>query len=108
MSPEQRKIVVDVYNHLISKEERPWGALDDFLEYLGFLSDDEVYREADVINEIYSRNHSKENPQGKFIPYLIEASSAISELYMETNSLHTKNRYILQYLIAMHQADLLG
>lgn len=110
MTPEQRKIVTSTYNHLMEKENRGWDGLDDCLNYLDYLDNDQLHREADVIYEKHLRRVVKckqDHPiENCFIPMLIDASGAILELYKETNSLHPKNRYILQYYVAMTQAGI--
>ena len=111
MNPEQRKVVTKVYNHLLESEKRGWDGLDDYIDYLEYLSDDQLHREADVIFEIHSRGRTKcqqDHPiENCFVPILVEAVSAILELYKETNSMHPKNKYILQYYLAMQQADMI-
>lgn len=111
MNSEQRKVVVSVYNHLLANETRGWDGLDDYIEYLDYLTDDQLHRECDVIHEIHSRGQVKcnvDHPKEKcFVPIMFDAVTAILELYKETNNLHPKNKYILQYYLAMQQADMI-
>lgn len=111
MTPDQRKTVTKVYNHLLDNEKRGWDGLDDYIDCLDYLEDDQLYREADVLHQQHSKgivrcqqDHPRENC---FIPLLVEASSAILELYKETNSMHPKNKYILQYYLAMQQVGMI-
>lgn len=111
MSPEQRKAVSEVFNHLLESEKRGWDELDDYIQMLEFLDNDQLHREADVIFEKHSRsdvrciqNHSKEKC---FIPVLVEAVGAILEVYKENGHLHERNKYILQYYLAMNQTGLI-
>lgn len=111
MSEEQVRVVVQVYNHLLERENRGWDDIDNYLDLLEYLNDDELHREADVVYTGHQnrtvrcqQNHAKESC---FIPLLVEASSAILDLYKETNQLHVKNKYILQYYIAMNQSELI-
>ncbi len=111
MTEEQRKIVVLVYTHLLDKEDRGWDGLDDCMDLLEYLDNDQLHREADVVHSVHSRgavrcqqDHAKEKC---FIPLLVESVGAILELYKETGSLHEKNRYILQYYLAMQQANMI-
>ena len=111
MNPDQSKIVIQVYNHLIENEKRGWDGLDDYMDYLEYLDNDQLHREADVV---YSQHRTRtvkcqqEHAIEKcLIPIMVEAVGAILELYKETDSLHDKNRYILQYYLAMNQADMI-
>src|SRR5579864_4811848 len=108
MSQEQRKIVLDVYNHLLESEKRGWDGLDNYVEFLDYLDNDQLHREADVI---YSQHYNARvccaqdhPPEQCFVPILVEAAGAILELYKESGNLHDRNKYILQYYIAMNQA----
>jgi hypothetical protein len=111
MSPEQRKIVTEVYNHLLESEKRGWDGLDDYINQLEFLSNDQLHREADVVytyheNEVVrcSQDHAQEKC---FIPVLVDAVAAILTLYKDKGNMHEKNKYILQYYLAMNQAGLI-
>lgn len=111
MTTEQRKIVTEVYNHLLESENRGWDGLDDYIGFLDYLDNDQLHREADVVYSKHrlgptkcAQDHTKEKC---FIPVLIEAVDAILELYKESGSLHEKNKYILQYYIAMNQAGMI-
>ena len=111
MTPEQRKVVTNAYNHLMEKESRGWDGLDDCMDYLSYLDDDQLHREADVIYEQHANRQvrcKQDHPiEHCFIPMLVDATAAILELYKETNSLHPKNRYILQYYLAMQQVGMI-
>lgn len=111
MTSEQAKTVVQAYNHLIESEKRGWDALDDYLDYLDYLDNDQLHRESDVIYSKHSVGVAKcqqDHPKEKcFIPVMVDAVGAILELYKETGNLHEKNRYILQYYVAMTQADMI-
>jgi hypothetical protein len=111
MTPEQRKVVTQAYNHLMEKESRGWDGLDDSMYCLEYLDDDQLHREADVIHEHHvkgkvrcQQNHPIEHC---FIPMLVDAATAILDLYKETSSMHPKNRYILQYYLAMQQVGMI-
>lgn len=111
MTPEQRKNVTRVYNHLLENEKRGWDGLDNYMDMLDYLDDDQLHREADVIFEQHSRGTvkcEKTHPiEQCLIPILVEAVAAILELFKETNNLHIKNRYILQYYLAMQQCNMI-
>lgn len=111
MSQEQVKIVVRVYTHLLESESRGWDELDDYIEYLEYLDDDQLHREADALYAKHSISIvgcNQKHPKEKcFMPVLLEAVGAILDLYKEKNNLHEKNKYILQYYIAMTQAEMI-
>lgn len=111
MTKEQTEIVKQAYSHLLDSEKRGWDGLDDYIDYLDYLNDDQLHREADVIYSYHitgmprcSQNHAREKC---FIPVLVEAAGAILELYKETGNLHEKNKYVLQYYLAMNQANMI-
>lgn len=112
MSQDQAKTVSLVYRRLISieeKEYKKWSDIDESLSLLEYLDDKQTYREAD---SIYYKIKDK-NPRCKmdhkasecFMPIFMEAVSAILKLYEKTESLHPKNKYILQNFIAMYDGD---
>jgi hypothetical protein len=111
MSDDQKKVVIQVYNHLLEKESRGWDGLDDYMDHLDYLDNDQLHREADVIHSIHAKgtvrcqqDHAREKC---FIPLLVESAGAILELYKDTGNMHDKNRYILQYYLAMNQASMI-
>lgn len=111
MSQDQKIIVTKVYTHLLSHEKRGWDELDDYVDYLDHLTEDELYRESEVLYSQHQGVAVKCQQQHKreecFIPLLIEAVGAILDLYRECGNLHIKNKYILQYYLAMNQADMI-
>lgn len=111
MTPEQRRAVVEVYNHFLESEKRGWDMLDDYIVYLDFLDNDQLHREADVVYYQHGlgkvrcpQNHSRDKC---LMPILLEAVGGILELYKENNSLHANNKYILQYYLAMNQSGMI-
>ena len=111
MSKDQVKTVVFVYNRLMENEKRGWDAIDDYMDWLEYLDDDQLHREVDVMYEIHGRQQVKcSKDHGKeecLIPMLLEAVGAIIDLYKETGDLHEKNKYILQYYLALTQSDMI-
>jgi hypothetical protein len=106
MSPDEVRNVGTVYRRLIDSEEgRGWGAIDDSLERLSWLDDLQLTREA----EVAFCHHQGKNPRCLkkhdisecFIPMLIEAVNSVLELYRSSQSLHVKNRYILECYLAI-------
>lgn len=111
MTTDQRNIVRQAYLHLLGHENRGWDELDDLVDYLEFLNDDELHRESDLL---YSQHrgasvkcHQQHDRKECFIPILVEAVNIILELYKETGAMHPKNKYILQYYLAMNQVNMI-
>ena len=111
MTHDQKNIVRQAYTHLLSHENRGWDELDDYVDYLDYLTNDELHRESDIL---YSQHrgvavkcHQKHKREECFIPLLIDAVAAILDLYKENGNLHPKNKYILQYYLAMNQANMI-
>lgn len=112
MTPEQVKVVAQVYNRFFDKEtEDTWTDVDDYLSMLEWLDDDQLYREADVIYEAHKFGKVRcdmDHPSTEcFIPTVVDAVGAILDLYRETSNLHKNNRYILQYYLALCQAQVI-
>ena len=111
MTKEQVKITSQVYNHLMENEKRGWDDLDDYLSYLEYLDNDQVHREADVVYCQQQgqdlRCHSEHPVEQCLIPIMVESVGAIIELFKETGNLHEKNRYILEYYLAMSQCGMI-
>lgn len=111
MSQDQIKVVVQVYSHLMENEKRGWDGLDEYLSHLEYLDDDQIHREADVIHSYHKNNVmrcNQEHPKEEcLIPIMIESVGAIIDLFKETGNLHEKNRYILEYYLAMNQAQMI-
>lgn len=110
MSVEQAQVVKMVYSRFISSEEEVWTDLDENLELVGFLKDSELVVEAEIKADIHCKgircrqNHEKKNC---FAPYILESVEAIIALYHHTGQLPTKNRYILEFYIAMSELNML-
>jgi hypothetical protein len=109
MTQNEIKNVALVYNKLISRENESWDDLDDYLEMLEYMSNDEIYRESEVINTKHKgknvgcdHDHQKEKC---FIPVMVEVCESIMKFYLDKNELHPKNRYILQYYLALTHAN---
>lgn len=109
MSADQKNTVITAYQHLLASENRGWDDLDDYIGYLSNLDDQELHREASAIFSHHDGKPVKceqDHPRDKcFVPVLVDASGAIVELYNETGQLHEKNRYILEYYIAMYHVN---
>lgn len=112
MTQDQVKIVTRVYNKFFESEtSSSWTEIDHYLSLLEFIDDDQLFRESDVLYSAHNRgiptcdlNHPREEC---FIPIIMDAVKAILDLYKETNYLHKNNRYILQYYLALSQAQMI-
>jgi hypothetical protein len=112
MNLEQVRVVAEVYRQFMASEEsRGWEPIDDYLDFLEYLDNDQLHREADVILEQHKGLNvkcEKDHPQVEcLVPKLLEAAAAILDLYRETGELHKKNKYILQYYLACNQAGMI-
>lgn len=108
LSNEQSKNITYVYSKLLQSELSGWAEIDDCLEQIEWLSDDELFRECELLysyqkNGNVSSRYKDDSKATLFIRNLIEASDAILELYKETNNLHSNNRYILSYYLGLCQ-----
>ena len=112
MSKEQSEIVKLVYNRFIeSEDEIAWTDLDSNLELMGYLTDRELMKETQIKIFEHSKgifrcgqSHSQENCMA---PLILESAIAISDLYEKTKQLHGKNRYVLEYYLAMSEMNLI-
>ena len=110
MTKDQSEIVRTVYLRFIESEEESWGDLDSHLENIAEMSDEELI--AAVATK--SLSHSKgircqqdHDPRYCFAPFILEAVESILELFIETNQLHEKNKYILSFYLAMAELGLI-
>lgn len=109
LSKEQVSNLTYLYNKFDESELKGWTSIDDFLELIeNNLDDDQIYREAEVLYS-YHKNQKVGCPylhvDGStcFVPCILEAVEAITELYQETGNLLKKHRYILGYYLALAQ-----
>ena|SRR5579859_6158932 len=111
MDHEEKEIVTYVRSHLLDRETRGWDALDEYMQYLDYLDNDQLHREVDVAYCEHSKGLvrcEKDHPREEcFMPMLYDAVGIILELFKETGQLHDKNKYILQYYLAMNHAKMI-
>lgn len=109
MTPDQIKTVTEVYRKFADSDndETEWTNIDEHMSSLEWLGDNQLTIEAEVKYNEQKKgtprcpaNHSHEHC---FIPVVIDAVTAILDLYKETKQLHPKNKYILQYYLALSQ-----
>jgi hypothetical protein len=105
MTEEQVKTVKLVYSRFIDSESDEWTAIDENIEYCSYLSDSELIKEVTIKYEIHCKSEFRCNQNHQqihcFAPYILESVEAILNLYIDTEELHEKNRYILTYYIVM-------
>jgi hypothetical protein len=106
MSKEESDIVKSVYTRFLeSEEESTWTEIDENLEFYGYLSDEEVIKEAKIKFEEHSsgvfRCKNEHDIKFCFAPKILEAVEYILNLYDETGFLHEKNRYVILYYLVM-------
>ena len=111
MTQEQSQIVKLVYTRFIESEEEDWSDLDCNLEFCGYLSDKELIKECSIKVFEHSKgdlrcveNHA---PTYCMAPLVLEAVEAILDLHDKTGELHEKNRYIMEFYLAMSAMNLL-
>lgn len=107
MTPDQVQTVTKVYRKFSENDlkDESWTPIDECMSYLDWLTSDELVQECEIRLLVQKSGNPKcaiEHP-GKecFVPIVIEAVTAILDLYNETHSLHTKNRFILQYYLTL-------
>lgn len=113
MSKEQISTVVKVYRkfHDLDLIDTQWTELDEYMYLLDWLEDKQITIEASVLLKNQSsgnpRCNSKHSQSECFVPTILEAIGYILELYSNTNKLHIKNRFILQYYISISQIGII-
>lgn len=112
LNPDQKRVVSQVYNHLIEHERPRWDNIDDYILMLEYLDDDQLFREVEVIYEKHkygtvacSEQHS---PDKCFVPLLVESVGYLLALYRNvTDAFHPNNTYIFHYYLALDHAGLI-
>lgn len=107
MSKDQVEIVRIVYTRFIESEDQGWTEIDDNLEMYGWLSNEELVKEAKIKCLSHSKGTfkctQKHEQQNCFAPRILEAVEAVLSLYDRTKELHPKNAYILTYYLVMSE-----
>jgi hypothetical protein len=89
------------------RNQTKWTTLDTNMEYLAWLDDDQVVREAELVLD----DHKKGDPRCKidhkksecFVPSIIKAIGYLIVEYKIGGKLDKKDRYILEYYISLSQ-----
>lgn len=107
MTPDQIQVVTKVYRKFYENDNKDeeWSPVDENMSMLDWLTDGEIAQEA----ELKMMRQKAGNPRcgvdhpGKecFVPIVLEAVHAIVSLYNETQNLHVKNRFVLQYYLTL-------
>lgn len=106
LTKEQASNIAYLVQKFMESESKGWCDIDNYMELLGFLDDDQLYREAEVLYS-YHRNQKMGCPyphsEGStcFVPGILEAVEAITELYQEVGNLLPKHRYVLEYYLGL-------
>lgn len=109
MTPDQQKTVLQVYRRFVESDlsDTEWTDVDEAMSMLEWIDDSQLVKEASVkIMEHMAGTPKCNQYHGDlpcFVPTIIEASTYIVDLYNSTENLHPKNRFILQYYLALSQ-----
>ena len=114
MGKEEKDIVTVVYRRFLESEsDDAWTDLDEKLVVLDWLNDQELVSEA-IVKYL---SHSKEGTVFRcmqdhkqadcFSPFVLEAVESILVLWNDTKDLHSKNRYVLEFYLAMSDLGLI-
>ncbi len=109
MTPDQQKTVTQVYRRFFDSDlaDTEWTDVDEAMSMLDWLDDKQLVKEAAVKIMEHTAGTPKCNQYHGdlpcFVPTIIEASTYIVDLYTDTENLHEKNRFILQYYLALAQ-----
>jgi|GEM_PF-4281077 len=112
LNPDESKTIEQVYRRFMDGEEHAsWDEIDTQLEYLDYLDSDQVFREASVQLSYHKfgkiRCGQEFCNQGCFAENVVDAVEIICKLYSDTNYLPVKNRYVLEYYLALSQLKMI-
>lgn len=111
MTPDQVKTITAVLRKLSEYDTREmkWTDIDEAISMLSWISDEQLLKEAETqftIHNTGSAKCSNTNPNHEcFVPIILDAVQAIIDLNKTTKQLHCKNRYILEYYLALSCID---
>lgn len=109
MTKEQQDTVKYVFGKLAAADnaETSWTDIDEQMSMLEWIDDPQLVIEAAVVMSLHSKGEPRcgtDHPISEcFVPVLVEAIGYILDLYAKTGNLHAKNKFILQYYLAMSQ-----
>lgn len=109
MTKDAQETVSKVYRRFVEADaaETAWTTIDEQMSMLEWLEDTQLAIEAAVLLQLHSQGNprcNQDHPASEcFIPLIIESVTHILDLYAKTANLHVKNKFILQYYLAMTQ-----
>lgn len=112
LTPEQARAITFVYKKFIFLEDNQyydWSPIDDFMLMLEWLDDSQLTIEAESL----LNKHKSGNPHCEFdeqkpdtlTPLILESIENILLLFKDLQSLHPKHRFVLEYYLALAQAE---
>lgn len=109
MTKDQQDTVTKVYRQFVDSDtqDRQWTTLDTYMEALSWLNERQVAIEAAVMVQLHASGQprcTRDHPiEHCFVPTIIDAVVHVLNLFSETGNLHQKNRFILEYYLAISQ-----
>lgn len=109
MDKDQQVVVSKVYRKFFEEDTQDfgWDEIDDQMSHLDYLADNQLAIESAVILQLHQQGTPTCNQDHPlvdcFIPLVIEAVTYILDLYMKTEHMPNKSRFILQYYLALSQ-----
>ncbi|NJO48230.1 MAG: hypothetical protein HC840_00780 [Leptolyngbyaceae cyanobacterium RM2_2_4] len=109
MTKDQQETVLKVYRRFVDADnaETQWTNIDEQMSMLEWIEDQQLVIEAAVLIQLQSQGEPRCNQNHPvsecFVPSIIESVGYILDMYAQTGHLHAKNKFILQYYLAMSQ-----
>lgn len=109
MTKDQQLIVTQVYRKFYESDsaDEGWTDIDEQMSMLEWLDDNQLVVEAAVLMQLQAQGTPRcgqPHPISQcFVPTIVEAVGYILDLFANTGSLHAKNKFILQYYLALSQ-----
>lgn len=103
---ESLMLILDRLEHIDSNPK--WTKLDDYMSYLEWLDNEQMFKEADAVFEKHIQGNPRctvDHDRGQcYAPIMVEAVEGILKLYDQTGYMHKTHRYVLQYYLAFTHA----
>jgi hypothetical protein len=109
MTKEQQQTVTQVYRKFYDSDsiDEGWTEIDEQMSMLEWLDDNQLVVEAAVLIQLQTQGQPRcdqNHPISEcFVPTIIEAVGYILDLFGKSGNLHAKNKFILQYYLALSQ-----
>jgi hypothetical protein len=112
MTPAEEQIVERVYESFNASENGGWEQFDTNMSYMGWLTDNEIYREASLIFEDHVKFDARckdEHASGEKCPVkiILHAMEILLEKFIADPKLDAKSRYMFEYYICLDQEDMI-